>query len=202
MRMSQSLLQSSGYKKGFTMDVLLIGNGGREHTLAWKLAQSKNMGKLYIAPGNPGTNQCGQNVEIGVCDIEELVKFGKEKGVGLVVVGPEAPLADGVVDAFEAVGIKVFGPCQKAAKLEANKAFAKQLMRSCAISTAEGRIFDRFSEAKTYIASRDEAVVVKASGLAAGKGVFVCDEPADGIIAAEKINVIHNQRICPFLSTC
>ncbi len=169
------------------MDVLLIGSGGREHALAWKLAQSKNMGKLYIAPGNPGTSQYGQNVQIGVCDIDELVKFGKEKGIGLVVVGPEMPLADGVVDAFEAAGIKAFGPSREAAKLEADKAFAKQLMRSCAISTAEGRIFDRFSEAKTYIASRDEAVVVKAAGLAAGKGVFVCEEPADGIIAAEKI---------------
>jgi phosphoribosylamine--glycine ligase len=178
---------STRYTKGFTMDVLLIGSGGREHALAWKLAQSKDLGKLYIAPGNPGTSLCGQNVQIGVCDIDELVKFGKEKGIGLVVIGPEAPLADGVVDAFETVGIKAFGPSQEAAKLEADKAFAKQLMRSCAISTAEGRIFDRFSEAKTYIASRDEAVVVKAAGLAAGKGVFVCDEPSDGIIAAEKI---------------
>jgi phosphoribosylamine--glycine ligase len=178
---------STEYTKGFTMDVLLIGNGGREHALAWKLAQSKELGKLYIAPGNPGTSQCGQNVQIGVCDIDELVKFGKEKGIGLVVVGPEVPLAEGVVDAFEAVGIKAFGPCKEAAKLESDKSFAKQLMRACAISNAEGRIFDRFSEAKTYIASRDEAVVVKASGLAAGKGVFVCDDPADGIIAAEKI---------------
>ena len=169
------------------MNVLLIGGGGREHALAWKLAQSKNLSKLYIAPGNAGTARCGQNVSIAATDIEQLVDFAKEKKVELAVVGPEAPLAAGAVDAFEAVGIKAFGPSAEAAKLEADKAFAKRLMRSCAISTAEGRIFDRFTDAKAYIASRDEPVVIKAAGLAAGKGVFVCDDPADGILAAEKI---------------
>jgi len=169
------------------MNVLLIGGGGREHALAWKLAQSKNLSKLYIAPGNAGTARCGQNVSIAATDVEQLVDFAKEKKVELAVVGPEAPLAAGAVDAFEAVGIKAFGPSAEAAKLEADKAFAKRLMRSCAISTAEGRIFDRFTDAKAYIASRDEPVVIKAAGLAAGKGVFVCDDPADGILAAEKI---------------
>jgi phosphoribosylamine--glycine ligase len=169
------------------MNVLLVGGGGREHALAWKLNQSKGLGKLYIAPGNAGTATCGENVPLGACDVEELVSFGKEKGVGLVIVGPEAPLAAGMVDAFEATGIRAFGPGREAAQLEADKAFAKQLMRSCSISTAEARIFDRFSDAKAYIASRDEAVVVKAAGLAAGKGVFVCEDPADGILAAEKI---------------
>ena len=169
------------------MNVLLIGGGGREHALAWKLAQSKNLSKLYIAPGNAGTAKCGQNVSIAAADVEQLVDFAKEKKVELAVVGPEAPLAAGAVDAFEAVGIKAFGPSAEAAKLEADKAFAKRLMRSCAISTAEGRIFDRFTDAKAYIASRDEPVVIKAAGLAAGKGVFVCDDPADGILAAEKI---------------
>jgi phosphoribosylamine--glycine ligase len=169
------------------MDVLLIGSGGREHALAWKLAQSKKLGKLYIAPGNAGTEQCGENVPIGAGEVEKLVEFGEQNGIGLVVVGPEAPLAAGAVDAFEAVGIKAFGPGKGAAQLEADKAFAKQLMRSCAISTAEGRIFERFEDAKAYIASRDEAVVVKAAGLAAGKGVFVCNDPAEGILAAEKM---------------
>ncbi len=169
------------------MDVLLIGSGGREHAIAWKLAQSKKLGKLYIAPGNPGTAKCGENIPIGVNDIEKLVDFAKQNRIGLAVVGPEDPLAAGVVDAFEAAGIKAFGPSGPAAQLEADKAFAKQLMRSAAISAAEGRIFDRFSDAKAYIASRDEAVVVKAAGLAKGKGVFVCDDPADGILAAEKI---------------
>jgi len=169
------------------MNVLLIGSGGREHALAWKLAQSKNLDKLYIAPGNPGTAQCGENVPIKVTDIDKLVDFAKQKSVGLVIVGPEDPLAAGIVDLCEKAGIKAFGPNAEAAKLEADKAFAKKLMRSSAISTAEERIFDRFDEAKAYIASRDEAVVVKAAGLAMGKGVFVCDEPSDGILAAEKI---------------
>jgi phosphoribosylamine--glycine ligase len=169
------------------MNVLLIGSGGREHAIAWKLVQSKHLGKLYIAPGNAGTGRCGQNIDISANDTDRLVDFAKQNDIGLVIVGPEDPLAAGAVDAFEAAGIKAFGPSAAAAKLEADKAFAKQLMRSSAISTAEGRIFDRFSDAKAYIASRDEAVVIKAAGLAKGKGVFVCDDPADGILAAEKI---------------
>jgi len=165
----------------------LVGSGGREHVIAWKLSQSKNLGKLYIAPGNPGTAGCGKNISIGVNDIDKLVDFARTNDIGLLVVGPEDPLASGVVDAFEAAGIKAFGPTSGAAQLEADKAFAKQIMRSSAISAAEGRIFETFSGAKAYIASRDEAVVVKAAGLAKGKGVFVCDDPADGILAAEKI---------------
>ena len=169
------------------MDVLLIGSGGREHAIAWKLAQSKNLGRLYIAPGNPGTAQCGKNIPIGVSDTDKLVDFARQNNIALVVVGPEDPLAAGVVDAFEAAGKKAFGPSAGAAQLEADKAFAKQLMRSSAISTAEGQVFERFADAKAYIASRDEPVVIKAAGLAKGKGVFVCDDPADGIVAAEKI---------------
>ncbi len=169
------------------MNVLLIGSGGREHAIAWKLAQSKNLEKLFIAPGNPGTAQCGQNVPIGVCDIDKLLAFVRQNKIELVVIGPEDPLAAGIVDAIENAGIKAFGPSGKAAMLEADKAFAKQLMRASCVATAEGRIFDRYSEAKAYIASRDEAVVIKAAGLAKGKGVFVCDDPSDGILAAEKI---------------
>jgi phosphoribosylamine---glycine ligase len=169
------------------MNVLLVGNGGREHAIAWKLAQSKNLDKLYIAPGNPGTAIHGQNVPIGVDDSDKLLEFARQNKVGLVVVGPEEPLAAGLVDACEAAGIKAFGPSGAAAQLEADKAFSKQLMRSSCISTAEGRCFDHFSDAKSYIASRDEAVVIKAAGLAKGKGVFVCDEPAEGILVAEKI---------------
>ncbi len=169
------------------MNVLLIGSGGREHAIAWKLTQSKNLGKLYIAPGNPGTARCGENVPIGVNDINKLVDFAKQKSVALAVVGPEDPLSAGAVDAFGAAGIKAFGPSAGAAQLEADKAFAKRLMRSSAVSSAEGRIFETFADAKAYIASRDEPVVVKAAGLAKGKGVFVCDDPSDGILAAEKI---------------
>ena len=172
------------------MNVLLIGSGGREHAIAWKLAQSTapgNLGQLYIAPGNPGTAAYGKNVDIGAGDIDNLVDFAKSENVGLAVIGPEDPLAAGIVDDFEAVGIKAFGPGKGAAQLEADKAFAKQIMRANAIPTAESRAFDKFEDAKAYIASRDEAVVVKAAGLAKGKGVFVCDDPADGILAAEKI---------------
>ncbi|MFA5251180.1 MAG: phosphoribosylamine--glycine ligase [Phycisphaerae bacterium] len=169
------------------MNVLLIGNGGREHAIAWKLAQSKNLDKLYIAPGNPGTAQCGENIPIGANDTEKLVDFAKKNNIALVVVGPEDPLAAGAVDVFEAAGIKAFGPSGGAAQLEADKAFAKQLMRASAISNAEGQVFERFADAKAYIASRDAPVVIKAAGLAKGKGVFVCDDPSDGIVAAEKI---------------
>ena len=169
------------------MNVLLIGSGGREHSIAWKLAQSKNLDKLYTAPGNPGTAQYGQNIPVGPEDTEKLLDFARQNKVELVVVGPEDPLAAGIVDKFESAGIKAFGPSGKAAQLEADKAFAKQLMRSSSVSTAESRIFDRFEDAKAYIASRDEPVVVKAAGLAKGKGVYVCDEPSDGILAAEKV---------------
>ncbi|MGD0573317.1 MAG: phosphoribosylamine--glycine ligase [Sedimentisphaerales bacterium] len=171
------------------MRVLLIGSGGREDAIAWKLAKSKELKKLYIAPGNPGTARWGENVAIKTEDIGEIVKFAKESKVELVIVGPEDPLADGAVDALEAAGIKAFGPSKAAAQLEADKSFSKQIMRSSAVSTAEGRTFTRFEDAKAYIASRDEPVVVKAAGLAKGKGVIVCDEPSDGILAAEKIMV-------------
>ena len=174
-------------KKGFSMNVLLVGSGGREHAIAWKLSQSSKLGKLFIAPGNLGTAECGENVNIDVNDIEGLVEFAQSRDVSFAVIGPEDPLAGGIVDAFENAGIKAFGPSAAAAKLEADKAFAKEIMRANSIPTAESRTFDNFADAKAYIASRDEAVVVKAAGLAKGKGVFVCDEPSDGILAAEKI---------------
>jgi phosphoribosylamine--glycine ligase len=171
------------------MKVLLVGGGGREDAIAWRIAQSKKLKKLYIAPGNPGTARWGENVAIKAEDVEGLVKFAKEKKVELAIIGPEDPLAAGAVDAFEAAGIKAFGPNGAGAQLEADKSFAKQIMRSSSVSTAEGRTFTRFADAKAYIASRDEPVVVKAAGLAKGKGVMVCDEPSDGILAAEKIMV-------------
>jgi phosphoribosylamine--glycine ligase len=169
------------------MNVLLVGNGGREHAIAWKLAQSRELKKLFIAPGNPGTAKCGINIDIKADEYDKLLAFAKENKVGLAVIGPEDPLADGIVDRFEKAGIKAFGPSGAAAQLEADKAFSKQIMKANSIPTAESQTFDNFQDAKTYIASRDEAVVIKATGLAKGKGVFVCNEPAEGIIAAEKI---------------
>jgi phosphoribosylamine--glycine ligase len=157
------------------MKVLLVGSGGREHAIAWKLSQSKKLQKLYIAPGNPGTKQYGENVSIADNDIPGLVEFAKSKKIDLAVIGPE--------------GIMAFGPSKAAAQLEADKAFAKQVMRANSIPTAEGRTFDNFEDAKAYIATRDEPVVVKAAGLAKGKGVFVCDDPAQAILAAERIMV-------------
>jgi phosphoribosylamine---glycine ligase len=171
------------------MRVLLIGNGGREDAIAWKLSKSKELTKLYIGPGNPGTARWGENVALKTEDVGEIVKFAQENKVELVIVGPEDPLADGLVDALEAEKIKAFGPSKAAAQLEADKSFSKQIMRSSAVSTAEGRTFTRFEDAKAYIASRDEPVVVKAAGLAKGKGVIVCNEPSDGILAAERIMV-------------
>jgi len=171
------------------MKILLVGGGGREHAIAWKLSQSKKLKQLYIAPGNPGTAEVGTNVVIADNDIDLLTAFAKEKRIDLVVVGPEEPLAAGLVDRLEAEGIRAFGPTQEAARLEADKAFAKQIMRANSIPTAEARIFTNFEDAKLYIASRDEPVVVKAAGLAKGKGVFVCDDPAEGILAAEKLMV-------------
>ncbi len=171
------------------MNVLIVGSGGREHAIAWKLKQSKKVSKIFIAPGNPGTAKVGINVDLDVMDFKGLVDFAKGNDVGLAVIGPEDPLAGGIVDAFEAAGIKSFGPNGAAAKLEADKAFAKQIMRANSIPTAESRTFDQYEDARSYIASRDEAVVVKAAGLAKGKGVFVCEEPSDAIIAAEKIMV-------------
>jgi phosphoribosylamine--glycine ligase len=169
------------------MNVLLIGNGGREHAIAWKLSKSKALKKLYIAPGNPGTAKCGENVDIKADDYDRLLAFAKEKNIALAVIGPEDPLAAGLVDRFESAGIKAFGPSGAVAQLEADKSFAKQIMKINSIPTAESRTFDNFQDAKSYIASRDEPVVVKATGLAKGKGVYVCDDPAQGILAAEKI---------------
>lgn len=171
------------------MKVLLVGGGGREHALAWKLSQSDKLDHLYIAPGNPGTADYGTNVDIADTDVAGLAAFAQAKKIDLAVIGPEDPLAAGAVDAFEAVGIRAFGPSGAAAQLEADKAFAKQIMRANSIPTAESRTFTSFEDAKAYIASRDEAVVVKAAGLAKGKGVFVCDEPSEAILAAERIMV-------------
>lgn len=171
------------------MKVLLIGSGGREHALAWKLSQSASLSKLYVAPGNPGTAAYGETVGIKDTDIDGLTAFAREQQVELVVVGPEDPLAMGVVDAMEAAGIRAFGPTAKAAAIEADKCLAKKIMHDNLIPTAEGRAFKSFENAKAYIASRDTALVVKAAGLAKGKGVFVCDEPSQAILAAEKIMV-------------
>jgi phosphoribosylamine--glycine ligase len=160
-------------------NILLIGNGGREHALAWKLAQSPLTNKLYIAPGNAGTAQVGENVAISAEDILALLSFAQENDITLTLVGPELPLADGIVDRFQAHGLAVFGPTQAAARLESSKAFSKAFMQRHAIPTARYATFTDFEQAIAYLASLPSGgVVVKASGLAAGKGVIVCDAQA------------------------
>ena len=171
------------------MRVLVVGGGGREHALGWKIAQSDNCDAIFFAPGNAGTAQLGENIPIKADDIASIVSAAKEKKIDLVVVGPEDPLAAGMVDAVRAEGIMCFGPIGQAAKIEADKAFAKQLMRSASVPTAEARIFDDFEGAKNYVLSRDEGVVVKAAGLAKGKGVFVCPEPYQAVKPLEQIMV-------------
>jgi phosphoribosylamine--glycine ligase len=171
------------------MNVLLIGSGGREHAMAWKLAQSKKLTRLFIAPGNPGMVKLGTMAAINVNNNAEVVAFAKEKEIDLVVVGPEDPLANGLVDACEAAGIKAFGPSKAAAQLEADKAFAKRIMRENSVPTAEYRAFDDFEDAKDYIVTREGGLVVKACGLAKGKGVYVCSDPLEALNAAEEIMV-------------
>src|SRR5512138_1861515 len=155
------------------MNVLIIGSGGREHALAWKIAQSPRLSKLYIAPGNAGTASCGENVALDPGDHPALIRLCREKQIDLVLVGPEVPLAAGVVDALSAEGIRCFGPKQAAAQIEASKVFSKDFMKRHAIQTARYSTFTRFEEALAYVEKTDYPIVIKASGLAAGKGVIL-----------------------------
>jgi len=171
------------------MNVLVIGSGGREHALAWKLAQSPQVGRVYVAPGNGGTVAAAENVPIEATDLPRLIEFAHQKQIGLTVVGPEAPLAAGIVDAFHAAGLRIFGPSQAAAQLESSKAFAKRLMIEEGIPTAVGAIFSDHQTALSYLYSHKLPVVIKASGLAAGKGVFVCTTMAEAEAALQQIMV-------------
>ncbi len=155
------------------MNILLIGSGGREHALAWKLAQSPKLKKLYIAPGNPGTADFGENVPLDVNDHAAVIHFCRENQISLVVVGPEAPLADGISDALSAAGLRCFGPSRAAAQIEASKAFAKDFMARQGIPTARYATLERLPDALAYLQSLEYPVVIKASGLAAGKGVIL-----------------------------
>jgi phosphoribosylamine--glycine ligase len=156
-------------------NVLIVGSGGREHALAWKIAQSPTAGKIFVAPGNGGTAELAVNVPIEIEAVDELVNFALVENIGLVVIGPEAPLATGLVDRCHEAGLVVFGPTQKAARLEYSKAFAKSFMFEHRIPTAESQTFRELEPALAYVAQNPGPVVVKASGLAAGKGVIVCD---------------------------
>lgn len=157
------------------MKVLVIGSGGREHTLVWKIAQSPSVNKIYCAPGNPGIAEIAENVNIKASDLDGLLQFAKNEKIDLTVVGPEDPLVAGIVDKFESEGLKIFGPSKAAAQLEGSKAFAKALMKKYKIPTAKYQKFTSAVDALIYLKFIEKyPVVLKASGLAAGKGVLIC----------------------------
>ncbi len=165
------------------MKVLVVGSGGREHALVWKLAQSPHVQQLYCAPGNAGTGQQAENIPLAVDDIAGLQRFAVAEGIDLTVVGPELPLALGLTDALAAHHLHVFGPTQAAAQLEASKSFAKRFMWAEGIPTSEAAIFDDLAPAQAYIRAHEAPLVVKADGLAAGKGVTVCQTQAEALQA-------------------
>lgn len=173
------------------MKILIIGGGGREHALAWKIAQSPKVTELFCAPGNPGTASIATNINIPGDDIDRLLEFALDRSIDLTVVGPEQPLVLGLADWFQDNGLKVFGPSAKAAQLEGSKAFSKDLMKKYNIPTADYAAFDDADEARAYVKGKGPQVV-KADGLAAGKGVFVCADEAE---AVDAINQIMNDRI-------
>ena len=157
------------------MKVLIVGGGGREHALAWKIAQSPKVSKVLVAPGNAGTAAIAENLDLWPADVEGLGKAAKEKGIDLVMVGPEAPLASGIVDYFNYLGIPIFGPTRAAAQIESSKVFARQLMEERGIPCPKGAIFSSHSEASEYLQKQHPPIVIKADGLAAGKGVIIAD---------------------------
>lgn len=160
------------------MNVLLLGSGGREHALAWSIKKSPRLGKLFIAPGNPGTAEIGANIDLSLSDFDGILNFIEDNDIELTVVGPEKPLVNGITDFLEEKGHKVFGPSKKAAQLEGSKKFAKEFMKKNRIPTADYETFtqEQYDEAFDYIKKRDDyPVVLKADGLAGGKGVFICE---------------------------
>ncbi|WP_322802410.1 phosphoribosylamine--glycine ligase [Thermoflexus sp.] len=185
--------------------VLVVGSGGREHALAWALARAAEVEMVYVAPGNGGTTwppspeapdlqprAPARSVPIRPDDIQTLIGFAREQAIDLTVVGPETPLAHGIVDAFQAAGLRIFGPTRAAARIETSKAFAKALMRACGVPTPDYAVFHRFEEARAYLRAHPGPVVVKASGLAGGKGAFVCDTPEE---AEEALHRLMRERI-------
>lgn len=181
------------------MKVLVIGGGGREHALAWRLAQSERVTRVYLAPGNGGTAQDRRYVHVDVAEPAALRAWAQEEKIALTVVGPEAPLAAGVVDEFRAHGLRIFGPTQAAAQLESSKAFSKAFMKRHNIPTAEYEAFTDAAAAHAYVDEKGAPIVVKADGLAAGKGVVVAMTPAeaheaiDFMLVGNKFGVSHNE---------
>jgi phosphoribosylamine--glycine ligase len=171
------------------MKVLVVGGGGREHAIIWKLSKSPKVTKIYAAPGNAGISDIAENVSIDATDVESLKDFALKENIDLTVVGPEAPLVEGIVDIFSSNGLKIFGPAKKGALLEGSKVFAKNMMKKYNIPTADFKVFDNFSEAKDYIKTTEFPKVIKADGLAAGKGVIICKDFSSAEKALEDIMV-------------
>ncbi|MFC2041440.1 phosphoribosylamine--glycine ligase [Chloroflexota bacterium] len=169
------------------MKILVIGGGAREHTLVWKLAQSPRVEEIYAAPGNAGTAQLAHNLDISPTDIGSLVKAARDKRIDLTVVGPEAPLAEGIADEFVAGGMAIFGATKRAAEIETSKAFAKELMQKYSIPCARSTTFSEYNRAKEYVQKQIPPIVVKADGLAAGKGVIVADSTSQALDALSSI---------------
>ena len=166
------------------MQVLVIGGGGREHTLVWKLAQSKKVTKLYAAPGNPGMKDLAECVDLDITDLNGLADWAEKHAIDLTVVGPEAPLVAGIVDVFNARGLTIFGPSAKAAEIEGSKIFSKELMEKYGVPTAFFKVCDNLADARAFVEEKGAPIVIKADGLAAGKGVVVAmtkDEALDAL---------------------
>lgn len=162
------------------MKVLVIGSGGREHCLVWKLSQSREVDRIFCAPGNAGISEIAECIDILPSEAERLVNFAQQEEIGLTVVGPEAPLVEGIVDEFTRRGLKIFGPSKQCARLEGSKVFAKTLMRKYGIPTPEFIVFEEYESALLYLRKRDFPCVIKADGLAAGKGSIVVHSLAEG----------------------
>jgi len=171
------------------MKVLVIGGGGREHALVWKIAQSPKVKKVFCAPGNAGIADLAECVPVSAGDLQGLLDFARRRKIDLTVVGPEGPLSEGIVDLFEREGLRIFGASRRAAEIESSKSFAKALLDQYRIPTARGRSFRSLTQAERYLRRLGLPVVVKADGLAAGKGVIVCTTEAQGLAALKRIMV-------------
>ncbi len=165
------------------MKIVIVGGGGREHALAHKISTSKLCDELFCLPGNAGTASIAKNIDISAEDMDGIIRFSKDNGIGLVVIGPENPLANGIVDELEKEGIKAFGPKKEAAKIEASKSFAKYIFEKYNITTANYRTFNDYEKAKKYVENKGAPIVIKADGLAAGKGVTVAKTTQEAVDA-------------------
>ncbi|MBI4431605.1 MAG: phosphoribosylamine--glycine ligase [Candidatus Omnitrophica bacterium] len=174
------------------MKILIVGSGGREHAVTWKVVKSPLVQKTFVAPGNAGIADLAECVDIKPDDIEGLLAFARREHIDLTIVGPESPLVAGIVDRFRSEGLKIFGPEKAAAELEGSKVFSKSIMKKFGVPTAEYRVFESVNDAKQYIVECEPPIVVKADGLAAGKGVLVCGSAEEGVCA---VNDLIEQRI-------